>query len=36
VVKKLDHDLAGATRRGRKAFAFFTNQRLTLSQREGR
>ena len=34
VVGKFDHDLVGATRRGRNAFAFFTNQRLTRSQRE--
>lgn len=34
VVKKFNHDLVGATRRGRNAFAFFTNQRLTRSERE--
>jgi hypothetical protein len=33
VVEKFDHDLAGATRRSRNAFAFFTNQRLTRSER---
>ncbi|MFZ5780399.1 MAG: Fic family protein [Pseudomonadota bacterium] len=34
VMAKFDHDLVGAIRRGRNAFAFFTNQRLTRSQRE--
>lgn len=34
VETKFDHDLVGATRHRRKAFAFFTNQRLTRTQRE--
>ena len=33
VVEKFDHDLVGAGRRSRNAFAFFTNQRLVRSQR---
>jgi fido (protein-threonine AMPylation protein) len=33
VVEKFDHDLLGAIRRGRQAFAFFTNQRLKLKHR---
>jgi fido (protein-threonine AMPylation protein) len=33
VFDKFDHDLAGATSRSRNAFAFFTNQRLTLGER---
>jgi hypothetical protein len=34
VVEKFDHDLVGANLRRRNAFAFFTNQRLTRSERE--
>lgn len=33
LVVKFDHDRVGATRRGRNAFAFFTNQRLTRGER---
>lgn len=34
IIEKFDHDLQGAIWRKRGAFAFFTNQRLTLSERK--